>query len=227
MGSSYAIKKINFGTGVFCYLVEIKKTAEFRNSNEILNKQETKIAQYLSGRRKTEWICGRIAAKSAVCKALSASGFELNLNEIVINSGNDRKPEYRAKIKSPKMHISISHCKNAAVAVCSGMPVGIDIETPRKFSASLLSRAISPDDCIGISKRKKDIYYTSIWCVKEAASKAMGLGMKLDFRKIKVGNKKNGSFVVAEWKKRRLVFDAKIKMLKNNIIALCVLKNEK
>ncbi|MDE6498343.1 MAG: 4'-phosphopantetheinyl transferase superfamily protein [Muribaculaceae bacterium] len=95
-------------------------------------------------------------------------------------------------------YISISHSRtHAALAVCAGAPVGIDIETQRAQLARVAPRVLS--------EAELDIYGRSpegllqAWTLKEALYKA-ALTPGLDFRRdihLPLGDEKNEASVAA------------------------------
>ena len=80
----------------------------------------------------------------------------------------------------PHLHVSLSHCRTAvAVAVDSTAAVGIDIESRRKISPSLMERVCTPDEQAAIRcSDDPDMAFLRLWTRKEAVLKCRGTGIK-------------------------------------------------
>lgn len=78
----------------------------------------------------------------------------------------------------PELFISISHCKNAvAVAVNKGN-VGVDVESIRKYSPTLVDRSFNDKERELIAQAKdKDSEFSRLWTRKEAYLKYVGTGI--------------------------------------------------
>ncbi len=83
----------------------------------------------------------------------------------------------------PQIHFSLSHCREAAVCAISDRPIGIDVESPRSFSPSLLSYTMSPEEVESIrSDADPTMAFLRLWTRKEAAFKLQGTGITDDIR---------------------------------------------
>ena len=82
--------------------------------------------------------------------------------------------------QSPCLHISISHCHTAvAVAVSEDGPVGIDIESRRKVSESLIARVCTAWELEDIHRNGDiEMAFLRWWTRKEAVLKCRGTGIK-------------------------------------------------
>lgn len=80
----------------------------------------------------------------------------------------------------PNLYISISHCRTAvAVAACEGRRVGIDIESRRKVSPSLIERVCTSDETATIqSSDDLTMAFLRLWTRKEAVLKMRGTGIQ-------------------------------------------------
>ena len=83
-------------------------------------------------------------------------------------------------LSQPKMHISISHCRKAvAVAVSEKYRIGIDIESRRKVSPSLMERVCTDDELAKIrSSADPTMTFLRFWTRKEAVLKMQGTGIR-------------------------------------------------
>ena len=95
-------------------------------------------------------------------------------------------------------YISISHSRtHAALAVCSGAPVGIDIETQRAQLARVAPRVLSEAEMAVYGVSPEGLLQA--WTLKEALYKA-ALTPGLDFRRdirLPLGHEKNEASVAA------------------------------
>lgn len=97
--------------GVGTDIVDIKRI-NLDISKKILTKSEMELFLSLTDIRKPEWLAGRFAAKEAIFKALD---IDIPINKIeVLYDGY--KPI--CNILGYKIHISISHEKDYAIAYC-------------------------------------------------------------------------------------------------------------
>ena len=145
------------------------------------------------GPRRTEWLIGRVVAKEAVCQwAQENAGIELLPISVRIESDKNGKPIVQCaalKAKNITPNISISHCEKDVVAVAIGTEhkIGIDIEniTVRK-SVDWLRNVFTASE-LEFVKTGTSTDLLPLWCVKEAASKALGTGLN--------GNPKNWEII--------------------------------
>lgn len=97
--------------GVGTDIVDISRI-NLKISKVILTEAEKELFSSLTDIRKPEWLAGRFAAKEAIYKALD---IDIPINKIeVLYDGY--KPI--CNIDGYKIHISISHEKNYAIAYC-------------------------------------------------------------------------------------------------------------
>lgn len=73
---------------------------------------------------------------------------------------------------------SISHCKNAVAAALHHLPVGLDIETFRSFSPTLLHRTMNAQEAAAITGADlPQREFARLWTQKEAVLKLEGSGL--------------------------------------------------
>lgn len=115
-------------TGIGTDIIEIRRVKEaIENHKEtFLNRLFTKQEQEYCQRQKNPFPCyaGRFSAKEAIVKALGCGfGKEISWKEIEILADENGKPHvhfssnFNQRFRSPKVLISISHCKEYASAV--------------------------------------------------------------------------------------------------------------
>ena len=80
----------------------------------------------------------------------------------------------------PEVHVSLSHCRTAvAVAVSEEGPVGIDVESRRKVSLSLMWRVCTPEEFDSVQRSDDPtMAFLRLWTRKEAVLKCRGTGIK-------------------------------------------------
>ncbi len=99
------------------------------------------------------------------------------------------------KVNIDNLHLSISHKDDWNIAAVSFKKIGIDIEKVRYFNNSLLKRIFTNYEIDNANEvfhylipnnfnSDLNLAYTCMFSIKEAVSKAMGLGLRIDFQKI-------------------------------------------
>jgi 4'-phosphopantetheinyl transferase EntD len=92
----------------------------------------------------------------------------------------------------PKIFLNVSHTESIVAAVLSPFPVGVDIELASRDASRVVSRVASSEE---ISKAELGVYATNgkvlnpniaLWSAKEAAAKAVGLGMKFGLQNFEI-----------------------------------------
>lgn len=215
-------KRIIVGDGVACYSASAvggfrEKDAGSLAGSMLSNGEKIAMGFFTPG-KKAEWLLGRLAAKSAVKDLLKNDN--IGMKDISIKSTRKTPPRCRIRSGKGKIFLSISHSGNAAVAAASKFPIGIDMEFARHFSKNLRALVFNKSDSLN-AKKDAEAYYTSMWCAKEAAAKALGLGTGIDFRRIKLKNGKKNS-AIASWDSRLHEFEIILKKADNAIIAIAI-----
>ncbi|MHA1376882.1 MAG: 4'-phosphopantetheinyl transferase family protein [Candidatus Helarchaeota archaeon] len=198
---------------IIVLLMSLDENEDFNDSSEHVKKikheflTDLEEAEYLGKKKKFYWLYGRILTKISIKKLLKYSGYnDFSEKKIEILSNHPNKPILKilSNQKNLGINFSISHSADRIVAVSGFNEIGIDIEKIRNFPPRLLKKFVNPKDilelfyCIVKSRNfeiSQNELFTTIWCMKEAVSKASGLGLKLDLRKIKTQAKSNKIFV--------------------------------
>lgn len=140
-------------------------------------------------KRKTEWLLGRLTAKSLVTSPelpLAGKAF----SSISIENHPEGAP-YLAKPRSQGC-LSISHRQN--IAVCAFTPahdvqVGIDLEHIEPREMSFVEDFFTPreaDHTKQLGEETRHLWSTLVWSAKEAVLKAWQKGLRLDTRSIEI-----------------------------------------
>lgn len=94
-------------------------------------------------------------------------------------------------------HYSISHSGEWAVCAVGATPLGVDIQIERPVRLAVF-RALSAAEQTELSEleeRERFPAFFDLWCLKEAYSKAVGLGLQVNFRDFSVS--RNGEISVS------------------------------
>ena len=96
----------------------------------------------------------------------------------------------------PDIHFNISHCKNGIAVVVSDQPVGIDIESYRSVSDSLLRYTMNEEEQLIIQESDDPIRtFTEYWTKKEAVFKLRGTGITKGLHELLNGNELVETFI--------------------------------
>lgn len=104
------------------------------------------------------------------------------LESFEISAGEHGKP-YLAE--HPDIHFSISHCRSGIAVAVSNHPIGIDIESFRKVSPSLIDRCMNAQEKASIlASDNMEKEFSIYWTRKEAVFKLLGTGITDNIRDI-------------------------------------------
>lgn len=101
---------------------------------------------------------------------------------------NTGKPFFPAR---PDFHYSISHSGDWVVCAAGAVPLGVDIQEERPIRPAIF-RALSQKEQVELTNLKPSERFPAffdIWCLKEAYTKAIGLGLQAKFRDFSVSRK--------------------------------------
>jgi len=90
----------------------------------------------------------------------------------------------------PRIEFNLSHTDDcAAVGISSMGPIGIDIENLRSVNeANVIYEALTDREQLFLERCADRLWgFVTLWTLKEACAKALGLGATLDFREIEIG----------------------------------------
>lgn len=138
-------------------------------------------------RRRTLRLWGRIAAKEAARRLWLAEGRSpVYPADLTIEPDSRGRPLLRSRIETDRCDlpvVSIAHTEDVAVAIASRDPaarVGIDVErvVPRGSSFEAIAFTEGERALLDrIGENDRDEWIARLWCAREAAAKATGLGM--------------------------------------------------
>ena len=85
----------------------------------------------------------------------------------------------------PDIHFNLSHCREAALCYVSDRPVGVDVESMRRCSDSLISYTMNASEQVLIQASDNPILeFIRLWTMKEAVLKLTGEGIRNNIRDI-------------------------------------------
>jgi phosphopantetheinyl transferase len=192
---------------------------EIQYAAYLTRRERIQYALLKSEKRKREWLGARIALK----KILEDIGLVVSpLDCETVKDGNGcPQMSIQQRDSSRFLPCSIAH-KDGLAAVCVNLSpsakCGIDIEAVTDKAWKIRKAFMNDADTLGCGARFQR-KYSILWACKEAASKALGLGLLIDFKSLTVkGDTERGFTVTAvnENSVKGLYF-----FLGNFVVAIC------
>lgn len=153
--------------------------------------EQEAFAALKSGKRRQDWLLGRWTAKRLLQGIIRAQGGEVvPLAAVQVINGRTRAPVVRcAQLPEPPM-LSISHSNGQAF--CAALvrpfpPIGADIERIEPRSAAFVADYFTPAERRLVQAAPAALQATAataIWSAKEAALKALQVGLSIDTRRV-------------------------------------------
>lgn len=155
-----------------------------------LHQQERReLGQLATPRRRRDWLLGRHTAKQLLQGYLwRAQQRRVPLAQLEIHRHPDGMPLVRGM--EQRLSLSISHRQGwslCALGPGAGVNVGADIELVEPRSARFVSdyfTAQELDQLRAAPIEQRDLLVTATWSAKEAALKALCLGLSVDTRRV-------------------------------------------
>jgi phosphopantetheinyl transferase len=143
----------------------------------------------LEGRRR-EWCAGRLAVKRAVQQWWQVTRADpLAAAQVTVTQDERGAPHVLLPGDTEAPPVSIAHTDGygfaAVVPPGLGVRIGVDVERLRDISPRLLERLLSPDETGSATLQPPDaepLDGVTLWTLKEATVKALGLGLRLPMR---------------------------------------------
>jgi 4'-phosphopantetheinyl transferase len=157
-------------------------------------------------KRRADWLLGRWTAKRLVqAVILRERGERPTLRDLVIEREADGAPRLR---DYPEWSLSLSHSQGKGLAVLlKGGLVGADLERVEARASIFVDDYFTEEEqaVVGaVPAEERDRWITGIWSAKEAALKALRVGLGVDTRAVScVGTRLDG-----EWSPVRITADA-------------------
>ena len=124
-----------------------------------------------------------ITAHALLRRALSEIHREISPGAWTFENTPIGKPFLPAEVGLSRLHFSLTHSRKLVACLVSREGIcGIDVEQIGRVSDPLLiskSRfsEVETRDLAALSGRRRDTYFTELWCLKEAYLKAKGVGL--------------------------------------------------
>lgn len=160
----------------------VERTVVQLGMSRVLSEAERVVFDRLAtGRRRHDWLAGRIAAKRAVRRAVREAGGSMPAYRAITVWNEEGGAPCVALDANPEVarrwNLSIAHTEGFALAAlaCTALSgtVGVDIERTKPLSAALIHRVLTVEEAERFEARHA---FTPepvvIWAVKEAALKA-------------------------------------------------------
>ena len=78
----------------------------------------------------------------------------------------------------PDIHFNLSHCSEAVACAVNSHPVGIDVESVRRYREQLVAYTMNDSEQAQIAAAEcPDVAFTRLWTMKEARQKLTGEGI--------------------------------------------------
>lgn len=146
-------------------------------STALLNAQELeRVAAIVDHDSRVQHAVGRALIRLLGAQALGCN--PLDVTVAVTDTGKPRLPEL------PDLHVNVSHTGRAvAVADASVAPVGVDIEDPAvaAMHPQRLAQRLYADAEVRtlheLPEDRRADWFSSVWTIKEAVGKALGVGV--------------------------------------------------
>ncbi len=161
------------------YLINPSILSRYFSANELENLSKNVPKEQLNDR-----FLGRIALKHSIT--------DVNFRQIIINYINFGEP---ILVNTPNIFCSIAHSHGLGVAITAHFKIGVDVETIRNHDESLLQYVASKKEISLFDEENQDILVTKIWVIKEAISKALGVGIAYPFKDMVI-EKNNSDYLV-------------------------------
>ena len=131
-----------------------------------------RLRSFSHGRRRAQWLGGRLATKYALQHCALPSSEPKNL-PAAFSIDNDRhgKPLVKASCLTSETHISISHSGQCAVAMAASTPCGLDVQEIVVKLQRLQSRFASSVELALRSGYDELSWLAMLWAAKEAVKK--------------------------------------------------------
>jgi 4'-phosphopantetheinyl transferase len=156
--------------------------------------EQERLAGLRFERRRAEWLLGRWTAKQLI----TASRPELTglpLNKISILNSPSGVP-YACVDKDTELPGSLSISHRDGLAACAwsneaAEPVGIDLDLVEHRDESFLSDYFTAGEQVFtrvLPEHLRDLWITLAWSAKEAVLKVLGVGLRMDTRRVEIRN---------------------------------------
>jgi phosphopantetheine--protein transferase-like protein len=173
---------------------EMEKAPEALLQQTLDDEEVREHSQKATPKRAAEWLAGRIALKRSIRRVLATTdNGPVSENSIRIIQDEQGKPigELSGRAGAKMESISLSHSNGlamaAAVAPGTFEGLGVDLEKVEARSDAWVQDYFTEEEIQAAEQSpQRWLELTSMWCLKEAALKAIGTGLRFDLRDINV-----------------------------------------
>jgi phosphopantetheinyl transferase len=148
-----------------------------------LTVDELDVMKTMTGRRKTEYLLGRMAIKDAIRFWLARQGGAM-LYPAAMSIATDTRGKPFVTFAAGERALpefSVSHSEGLAMALAAPAAVGIDIEPLSRQTQQILADFALPEEIrlleAAAKEQPDEAWPTRLWCAKEAVGKAVGSGL--------------------------------------------------
>lgn len=156
------------------------KTKDFGLLSILSGKERVYFETLRCEKNRLQWVAGRYAVKAAFFKYKRVDPYSID-----ILKGAASAPYIE---QYPNVCVSISHSYPYCIGIVAGNNIGVDIEGISEPKESLLRNFYSEAERDELKRYKgTEVYARKVmryWTRKEAASKVVRMGMKLDFKNL-------------------------------------------
>lgn len=151
-------------------------------------------------RRRADWLAGRLAAKLATRRALEDA---VGLSRLSVSYRPGGRPAAtRDGDPLPGIWLAISHSGGVGLAAASSgsRPIGVDLERATGWIEELSEYALSGAERARLPATAGEKEVLAHWTLKEAALKALGLGLRVHPRRLEVEGDCSAAAAAARWR---------------------------
>ena len=154
----------------------------------LTEEEEQRFLTLRTEKRRDDWLLGRWTAKRLLQTVIwERNGTSLPLDLITITNDKDGVPEYRLPMEDRNFSISISHSHGRAFVAAiekSDAPIGADLEQIEARPDGFIETYFTSEEQTAVlqctTEELQNMLTTAIWSAKEAALKALHLGLSVD-----------------------------------------------
>lgn len=163
------------------YLLDRRPKGGSQEEDFLSPAEKAAQAALIVPKRRADWLAGRLTAKRLIVRYLTDRGLRVDPSQVEVLSREDGSPRVRlpeAAGRPPSVSISHSEAGSAAALRPDGGLIGVDQETVAHRHPSFLSMMAHEEERTPALDDPAE--QTLLWTLKEAVSKALGVGLSVD-----------------------------------------------
>ncbi len=155
--------------------------------------ERERLAALRVEKRRREWLLGRWTARRLIQRHLAESGLACDPRDLEIVAAPSGAPTIGAcqpavQAALDGWHLTISHSQGRALCALARTPaIGADIEQVAPRHSAFAGDYFTPIERAAVAAappERRELLITAIWSAKEAALKALRLGLSVDTRRV-------------------------------------------